>query len=237
MSLRHVDLEIKHIPGLSKAIGKPKYQLGEETEWLSTSRRLYVAANPDGSFELISDISTIRPDIEGSPATWVRVTEIERRPESARAIEILRLHQVLVDSNRRSLPDAELLKLILKGEIDEVTQLFLHDKSIDLRGLLAVLTVFGVDRFSPETFYRHIRGKPEAKQTAESDSKPQKQTTPSTPPDSASGTSQQESIVANSENTPQEQTHVPINPQADLFPDATPDSPGGASDQGSANDS
>ena len=155
--LRSVDVEIAHIRALADAIGEPKYQLSEECPWQSASRTIYIAENPDNSYELITDLSTMLPDIVGSPATHVTAKEIERRPESAAAIELVREYSSRVDANRRKLTDAKLLKLVLKGGIEDVTRLYLRDKNIDPRGLKAVLTVLGKDRFSPETFYRHKR--------------------------------------------------------------------------------
>ena len=154
---RPIEIEVSRVRALTEAIGKPKYQLSDNCRHLSTSRTLYVVENADNSYELITDISTMFPDIQASPATLVSAIEIERRPESTAIMETLRDYSSLVDANRRKLPIAELLKLFFKGRIEAVMHAYLRKRSIDTRGLTAFLNAFGCNRVPPETFYRHQR--------------------------------------------------------------------------------
>ena len=155
--LRPVKIRIRDVPAIAVIVGEKKYQVNEDCDCISMVRTPYVALNPDCSFELISDPCIIKPDIEGSPAVYVNATEIERRTDSIGAIELLRSHLVVIDADRKSISDEELLKLIFEGQIDSVLQLFLRGRSVKTRGLLALLTAFGEGRFKSETYYRRKR--------------------------------------------------------------------------------
>lgn len=160
LCLRQIKLRIHDVPDIARIVGEQRYQLGEDCDCISMIRTPYVASNPDDTFELVSPVQIIKPDIEGSPAMYFNATEIERRPDSLGAIELLRSHLIIVDANRKSLSDADLLKLIFKGQIDSVLELYRHGRSIKLRGLNSLLSAFGEGRFSPETYYRHKRPDP-----------------------------------------------------------------------------
>jgi hypothetical protein len=220
--LRCVDVEIARIRALADAIGEPKYQLAEECNWQSTSRTIYIAENPDNSYELITDLSTMLPDIVGSPAKQVSAKEIERRPESAASIELLRDYSSRVDANRRSLTDAELLELVLNGGIEDVTRVYLRDKNIDPRGLKAVLTVLGEDRFSHETFYRHKRLLGQESDTNDGKAAHKKRTTQTESKKTKSNPAKQNSDDKSFTDATALETYNGQENQADLFPDLFP---------------
>lgn len=220
--LRCVDVEIARIRALADAIGEPKYQLAEECHWQSTSRTIYIAENPDNSYELITDLSTMLPDIVGSPATHIGAKEIKRRPESAAAIELVREYSSRVDANRRKLTDSELLELVLNGGIEDVTRLYLRDKNIDPRGLKAVLTVLGEDRFSHETFYRHKRLLGQESDTNDGKAAHEERTTPTERKKTKSNPASENSDDKSTTNATVLETYNDQESQADLFPDLLP---------------
>ena len=220
--LRTVDVEIARIRALADAIGEPEYQLSEECHWQSTSRTIYIAENPDNSFELITDLSTMLPDIVGSPATQITAKEIERRPESAAAIELVRDYSSCVDANRRKLADSELLELILKGGIEDVTRVYLRDKNLDPRGLKAVLTVLGKDRFSPETFYRHKRRIEQESDTNNGKAVHPKITTRTEGKETKSNPGSKNSDDKSTTDATVLETYNDQESQADFFPDLFP---------------
>ena len=242
LGLRQVKPRIRDIPAIAELVGEQRYQLGEDCDCISMARTPYVASNPDDTLELISPVQFIKPDIEGSPAIYVSATEIERRPDSLGAIELLRSHLVVIDANRKSISDAELLKLIFEGQIDSVLELFLRGRSIETRGLLAVLSTFGEGRFKPETYYRHKRSD---ETTDDGDSEP-----------SASDEESPAEEMPTEVQPPKETTKPPITPptndsnscaqenedehqsqQPDLFPKTLPGKPGETPDSGSTSDS
>lgn len=227
--LRSVDVAIARIRALADAIGEPEYQLSEECHWQSTSRTIYIAENPDNSFELITDLSTMLPDIVGSPATHITAKEIERRPESAAAIELVRDYSSCVDANRRKLADSELLELILKGGIEDVTRVYLRDKNLDPRGLKAVLTVLGKDRFSHETFYRHKRRIEHESDTNDGKVTQEERTPRTESKKTKSNPASQDSDDKSITNDAVLETYIDQENQADFFPDLFPTDNGEAS--------
>ena len=235
--LRPVKIRIRDVPAIAEIVGEKKYQVNEDCDCISMVRTPYVASNPDCSFELISDPCIIKPDIEGSPAVYVNATEIERRTDSIGAIELLRSHLVVIDANRKSISDEELLKLIFEGQIDSVLQLFLRGRSVKTRGLLALLTAFGEGRFKPETYYRHKRPDEttddgDSNQSASDEEIPTEAQPPKEtikPPITAP--------TDDSNSCAQENDHEQQSQQPDLFPKTLPDKPGETPDRGSASDS
>lgn len=247
LRVRPAKLRINDVPDIAEIVGKQRYQLGEDCDCISMIRTPYVASNPDDTFELISPVKIIKPDIEGSPAMYFNATEIERRPDSLGAIELLRSHLVIVDANRKSMSDAELFKLIFKGQIDSVVELYRHGRSIKIRGLNALLSAFGEGRFSPETYYRHKRPNLPTP-TGESDSSESDEKMP--PADlraeemQAEAQPPKETIKPPSTSTEdatstctKEHTHEESSLQPDLFPDSLAVDSGETPDRGSADNS
>ena len=247
LCVRQTKLRIHDVPDVAKIVGEQRYQLGEDCDCISMIRTPYVAANPDDTFELISPVQIIKPDIEGSPAMYFNATEIERRPDSHGAIELLRSHLIFVDANRKSMSDADLLKLFFNGQIDSVVQLYCDGRSIKIRGLNALLSVFGEGRFSPETYYRHKRlnsptpdGGSDSSQSDEEmpteelraeDMSAEEQTPRETRKPPSTVPEDDEDICT------QEPRHEENDPQPDLFPDSFPVDSGETPDRGGTGDS
>jgi hypothetical protein len=154
---RKVEVRIRDVPALAQIIGEPRYEFSEECQLLNTTRTIYIASNSDQTFELINKWPGFRLDAGGSPAIFADAVEIDRESNPARSIELLRTHTMQIDPNRIELPNSKLLELIKEGAFDDIAQLFIHDRSLDLRAYGAMCLMLGEHRLSHTTFYRHMK--------------------------------------------------------------------------------
>ena len=162
----HLPTRLVEIPisDITERIGA-RQEEGHRVDTITPLRLPFVIQNRDGTYAMVTDPLALKLDTQDVAANFIVAVEIERRPEYAADIDLVRLHSLYIDSNRVSMRRSEWLNVFFGGALNDISKMFVGARKWILNGYLTACLMLGDTRISYSTFHR---AKQEFFDTAES---------------------------------------------------------------------